>query len=81
MAHAEKTKAAAYAMLLTGHSCRYVASQLDVPLSTVGRWRQDAWREYGPGLRSLLERRAGGSELIALGQRLKKYGTKKGKAK
>lgn len=42
MAHSEKTKARALALLMMGNTPRYVAEQTGVPLTTIRRWRPEA---------------------------------------
>lgn len=74
MAHPLQKKAQAYALLLTGNSCRYVAKETGVPLATVGRWRLEAFREYGSYIatwRAAVRKSLGGRELIEMGRRLR----------
>lgn len=75
MAHSLQKKAQAYALLLTGNSCRYVAKSTGVPLATIGRWRLEAFAEYGDVIatwRAALRKTIGGRELIEMGRRLRR---------
>jgi hypothetical protein len=55
MAHDERTKARALALLMLGNTPRYVAREIGVSLTTVRRWRPEAlamWDEF-PGIAEL----------------------------
>ncbi len=47
MAHSPRVKAAAVAMLLQGHTPRWIARELNLPRTTIRRWQQEL-RENGP---------------------------------
>ncbi len=51
MAHSPRVKAAAVAMLLQGHTPRWIARELNLPRTTIRRWQQEM-RENGPKKRA-----------------------------
>ena len=47
MAHDIELRAKVTALLLEGQGLSQIAKEYDIPLSTVSRWRSEAWREAG----------------------------------